>query len=57
MGLTDKEQKELLTKVRFVFDQLNAPDPSWNWPSAKNEKGEEMTLRDIVRAAWLAVKK
>jgi hypothetical protein len=47
MALSDKEQRELLTKVRFVFDQLNAPDPGWGWPSlGKNAAGQELTLRD-----------
>lgn len=48
MALTDDEQRELLDKVRYVFDQLGPKHPDWGPESSLGQyaDGAEMTLRD-----------
>jgi len=48
MALTAAEQTELLTKVRYIFDQLGPKDPSWPTDSSlgKDAAGKELTMRD-----------
>lgn len=48
MALSDDEQTELLTKVRYIADQLGPSDPSWGANSSlgKDDKGNELTFRD-----------
>lgn len=50
MALTDDEQTELLTKVRYIFDQLGPKHPDWGPDSSMGAypNGDEMTFRDGV---------
>ncbi|TDK85747.1 hypothetical protein EI067_30765 [Mycobacterium paragordonae] len=48
MALSDDEQTELLTKVRYIFDQLGPKHPDWAAASSfgVDDNGDELTLRD-----------
>lgn len=48
MALSDKEQRELLDKVRYIADQLGPKHPAWPDTSSmgKDANGNEMTVRD-----------
>ncbi len=50
MALTDDEQTELLTKVRYIFDQLGPKHPDWGQDSSLGvgADGVELTLRDGI---------
>jgi len=52
MALTDDEQTELLTKVRYIFDQLGPKHPDWGPDSSMGQyaNGDEMTMRDGLAA-------
>ncbi|MFV8317106.1 M15 family metallopeptidase [Mycobacterium sp. 23] len=52
MALTDDEQTELLTKVRYIFDQLGPKHPDWSADSSMGVSinGDELTLRDGLAA-------
>lgn len=52
MALTDDEQTELLTKVRYIFDQLGPKHPDWSADSSMgvDANGDELTLRDGLAA-------
>lgn len=58
MALTDKEQRELLTKTREIYDQLGPKRPEWSDASSvgKNAAGQELTLRDGIAALIRYVK-
>lgn len=50
MALTDKEQRELLEKIRYVADQIGPKHVAWGEDSSlgKNAAGQELTLRDAL---------
>lgn len=50
MALSDDEQTELLTKVRYIFDQLGPKHPDWGQNSSLGvgADGVELTLRDGI---------
>ncbi len=47
MALSDAEQKELLSKTRYIADQLGPGFDSWGEDGdlGKNERGQRLTLR------------
>ncbi|OPE48527.1 hypothetical protein BV508_17805, partial [Mycobacterium intermedium] len=50
MALTDDEQRELLTKVREIWDQLRGPDGA-GWPQlGQNSEGQNLTPVDAIAA-------
>jgi hypothetical protein len=51
MALTDDEQTELLTKVRYVFDQLGPGFPAWGEDQlGNNSQNQPRTLRSALAA-------
>jgi hypothetical protein len=50
MALTDREQAELLPKVREIWDQLRGPNGTGWWQLGQDSQGQNLTPVDAIAA-------